>query len=107
MNIVHQPPKALLLLRLTVENASIISSHLTYGMPSPTAFVGFGHALQRKLNATAAYQSLQIVGVGVACHAFYPQITQTNTGFHISSLNKYIGAYYLGKNCLGGDKQKE
>ena len=79
MNIVHQPPKALLLLRLTVENASIISSHLTYGMPSPTAFVGFGHALQRKLNATAAYQSLQIVGVGVACHAFYPQITQTNT----------------------------
>ena len=61
----HQYPEALFIIRLQVENASIISSHLTWGMPAPSAFVGFGHALERKLNTLADYRGIQVVGVGV------------------------------------------
>lgn len=73
-----QYPEALFLIRLKVENASIISSHLTWGMPAPSAFVGFGHALERKLNALPEYRGVQVVGVGVLCHQFHPQVTRTN-----------------------------
>jgi CRISPR-associated protein Csy2 len=65
-------PQALAVVRLRVEHASIISSHLTWGFPSPTAFVGFGHALERQLQAKGL--DLNIVGVGVVCHAFHPQV---------------------------------
>lgn len=70
-------PKALYIVRLTVENASIVSSHLTWGFPAPSAFVGFTHALQRKLNAVADYQDLICSGVGILCHQFTPQVTQS------------------------------
>lgn len=75
----HQYPEALFVIRLQVENASIISSHLTWGMPAPSAFVGFGHALERKLNVLADYRGIQVVGVGVLCHQFHPQVTRTSS----------------------------
>ena len=74
----HPYPEALFVIRLQVENASIVSSHLTWGMPAPSAFVGFGHALERKLNALADYGGIQVVGVGVLCHQFHPQVTRTS-----------------------------
>lgn len=65
-------PEVLAVFRLRVENASCISSHLTWGFPSPTAFVGFGHALERRLHAQG--YALNVVGVGVVCHQFSPQV---------------------------------
>lgn len=71
-------PKALYLVRLQVENASIISSHLTWGFPAPSAFTGFAHALQRKLNNVDIYQTVECFGVGIVCHQFLPQVTKTS-----------------------------
>ncbi|MGB0956118.1 MAG: type I-F CRISPR-associated protein Csy2 [Panacagrimonas sp.] len=59
----------LLLPRLRIQNANIISSPHTWGFPALTAFTGFMHALQRKLDA-----QLEFVGVGVVCHRFEPQV---------------------------------
>ena len=39
----------ILLPRLRVQNANAISGPLSWGFPSPTAFTGFVHALERKL----------------------------------------------------------
>ena len=40
-----------LLPHLKVQNANAISGPLTWGFPSPTAFAGFVHALERKFLA--------------------------------------------------------
>lgn len=74
----HSYPKALYLVRLNVENASIISSHLTWGFPAPSAFTGFMHNLQRQLNQIEAYQQVECCGIGIVSHQFTPQITKTN-----------------------------
>lgn len=71
-------PKALYVVRLNVENASIISSHLTWGFPAPSAFTGFMHHLQRQLNQIAEYATVECCGVGIITHQFNPQITKTN-----------------------------
>ncbi|MBK0063611.1 MULTISPECIES: type I-F CRISPR-associated protein Csy2 [unclassified Acinetobacter] len=71
-------PKALYLVRLQVENASIISSHLTWGFPAPSAFTGFAHALQRKLNTIEQYRDIECCGVGILCHQFTPQVTKSS-----------------------------
>lgn len=71
-------PKALYLVRLQVENVSIISSHLTWGFPAPSAFTGFSHALQRKLNQLNGYRQIDCCGVGIICHQFSPQITKSS-----------------------------
>lgn len=57
--------KSLLLLRnIKVENAIAIAG-LTYGFPPITAFLGFVHALSRKLKQE---QGLALGGVAVICH---------------------------------------
>jgi CRISPR-associated protein Csy2 len=61
----------LLLPRLRVQNANAISSPLTWGFPTPSAFTGFVHALQRRLNAQG--QGLRFGSVGIVCHQFEPQ----------------------------------
>ena len=67
--------KALLVLpRLRVQNANAISSPLTHGFPSITAFMGLMWALQRKL--VLADIPLQLHGVGVICHHHQEQVTQ-------------------------------
>ena len=71
-------PKALYVVRLNIENASIISSHLTWGFPAPSAFTGFMHNLQRQLNQIAEYASIECCGGGIISHQFNPQITKTN-----------------------------
>lgn len=63
----------ILLPRLKVQNANAISGPLTWGFPSPTAFAGFVHALERKF---AAELPEGFAGVGIVCHQFDPQVFQ-------------------------------
>lgn len=63
----------ILLPRLRVQNANAISGPLSWGFPSPTAFTGFVHALERKL---AEQLSDGFAGVGIICHHFEPQVSQ-------------------------------
>ena len=69
-------PKALLLLpRLRIQNANAISGPMSWGFPSPTAFLGFVHALERKFK-----QELEtgFSGVAVICHDFQPQVYRSS-----------------------------
>ena len=59
--------RLLLLPHLNVHNANALSSPFTIGFPAMTAFMGFVHALQRKLNASG-YPSLKFTGTGVISH---------------------------------------
>ncbi len=54
--------------RLRVENANAVSGPLSWGFPSPTAFTGFSHALERRL------AGVHLGGVGIVCHRFDPQV---------------------------------
>jgi CRISPR-associated protein Csy2 len=63
----------LLLKRLAIQNANALSSPFTYGFPAVTAFLGFAHALQRRLNELSYFKKLQISGVGIACHTLQMQ----------------------------------
>lgn len=66
-------PGLLLIPHLQVQNANAISSPMTWGFPSMTAFMGLMHALQRKLGPDSG---LQFSGVGVVCHSFQAQTHQ-------------------------------
>ena len=63
----------ILLPRIKVQNANAISGPLSWGFPSPTAFTGFVHALQRKFSAQLEEG---FAGVGIICHQFDPQVFQ-------------------------------
>lgn len=52
--------------RLRVQNANAISSPLTHGFPSMTAFLGLMWALERKLKQVGL--ELPLYAVGVVCH---------------------------------------
>lgn len=68
----NQAPQAILVLpHLRVQNANAISSPLTHGFPSITAFMGLMWALERKL--TRAGVPLHLHGVGVLCHRHQEQ----------------------------------
>ncbi|HRX70992.1 MAG: type I-F CRISPR-associated protein Csy2 [Candidatus Competibacteraceae bacterium] len=70
----------LILPRLQIQNANAISGPLTWGFPAPTAFIGFAHALERRLSEGSPYDFGEVRegfdGVGIVCHGFQPQITQ-------------------------------
>ncbi|MGJ8526292.1 CRISPR-associated protein Csy2 [Halomonadaceae bacterium LMG 33818] len=73
----------LVLPRLYIQNANIISSPMTWGFPAMSAFVGFMHALERKLPDDIG---LVFNEIGVVCHRIEPQVT-TGTfvkGFHLT-----------------------
>lgn len=63
----------LLLPRLRVQNANAIPGPLSWGFPAPSAFLGFTHALERRL---APRFGLAFGGLGIVCHAFEPLIAQ-------------------------------
>jgi CRISPR-associated protein Csy2 len=70
--VVRDDIDALLVLpRVQVQNANAISGPLTWGFPAPSAFAGFAHALNRKIEK---HIDLRLSGVGVICHSFDPQI---------------------------------
>ncbi len=63
----------LVLPRLRVQNANAISSPLTWGFPSITAFTGLMTALARRMGPDAG---ISFHSVGVVCHGFEAQVTQ-------------------------------
>lgn len=85
--------KALILLpRLQVQNANAISGPMTWGFPSPTAFVGYVHALQRRLSVSL---EKGFGGVGIICHQFDPQVSRP--------AGKYTRVFNLTRNPVGKD----
>ena len=67
-----QPQAVLVFPHLRVQNANAISSPLTHGFPSITAFTGLMWALERKL--VQAGIALQLLKVGVICHVHDEQV---------------------------------
>lgn len=64
--------EALLLLpHLRVQNANAIAGPLSWGFPAVTAFTGFVHALQRRLQADGL--EIELDGVAIVCHRFEAQ----------------------------------
>ncbi|QEA38127.1 type I-F CRISPR-associated protein Csy2 [Pistricoccus aurantiacus] len=86
--------KALLVLpHLRIQNANAISSSMTWGFPAMSAFVGFMHALERKLPETL---ELQFNAIGVICHDFE---TQTQQG--------YVRTFHLTRNPLASHEDRK
>lgn len=73
------PDGLLILPRLRVQNANAISSPHTWGFPAPTAFLGFVHALERRL---ASRFRQRFGGVGIVCHHFEAQTFKPNRRQH-------------------------
>lgn len=81
MNKANFKPDGLLVLpRLKVQNVNAISSPLTWGFPSPTAFLGFAHALERRL---AERFDIVFGGLGIVCHQFEAQTFRPNRRQHL------------------------
>jgi CRISPR-associated protein Csy2 len=66
---------------------------LTWGFPPPSAFTGFAHALQRRLNSQGL--DLRFGSVGIACHQFEPQTFQPP--------GRYTQVFNLTRNPLDKD----
>lgn len=97
--------------RLRVQNANAISSPLTWGFPSITAFLGLMWNLQRQLSQLYAADSkswhateadaaqnklpIQLKQVAVICHSFQPQVTQHDR----------LHTFHLTRNPLGKDEK--
>jgi CRISPR-associated protein Csy2 len=73
----------LVLPRLRVQNANAISSPMTWGFPSITAFTGLMTALERRLGRDAG---IAFFSIGVICHGFEPQVTRGGytRAFHLT-----------------------
>lgn len=80
MTDIRIPDGLLLLPHLRVQNANAISSPLTWGFPSPTAFLGFVHALERRL--AGRFPHHRFGGVGIVCHHFEAQTFKPNRRQH-------------------------
>lgn len=91
MSTLPQSPALLVLPHLRIQNANAISSPLTHGFPSMTAFLGFMWALERRLAKTEFAIGLQ--SVGVICHDFDEQVTEGG----------YVKSFRLHRNPVDKD----
>lgn len=78
----------LVLPHLRIQNANAISSPMTHGFPSMSAFLGLMWALERKLSASSEW-GLRFKKVGVICHSYQEQV---NDG--------YVKTFNLTRNPL-------
>ncbi|MGP1664864.1 MAG: type I-F CRISPR-associated protein Csy2 [Rhodanobacter sp.] len=76
---------------LKVHNANAISSPLTHGFPSITAFLGLMWALERKTRAMGL--DLEFNAVGVVCHDHQEQTTEGG----------FVKSFRLTRNPVGKD----
>lgn len=74
MSICPEFDHLLVLPHLRVQNANAVSSSLTHGFPSMTAFLGLMWALERKSRATG--MDLAFKAVGAVCHDHQEHITE-------------------------------
>lgn len=81
----------LVLPRLRVQNANAVSSPLTHGFPSVTAFQGLMWALERKTRAAGL--DLAFKAVGTVCHDHQEQVTEGG----------FVKAFRLTRNPVGKD----
>lgn len=81
----------LVLPHLHVHNANAVSSPLTHGFPSITAFLGLMWALERKTRQAGL--DLEFCAVGVVCHDHAEQTTE----------NGFVKAFRLTRNPVGKD----
>lgn len=81
----------LVLPHLCVQNANAISSPLTHGFPSMTAFLGLMWALERKTRHAGL--DLELKAVGVICHDHQEQVTE----------GSFVKAFRLTRNPVGKD----
>ena len=89
MNGLPQSEALLVLPRLQVQNANAISSPMTHGFPSITAFLGLMWALERKLGAQ---HGVEFDSVGVICHHHAEQVE-----------GRFTKAFCLTRNPIGKD----
>jgi CRISPR-associated protein Csy2 len=76
--------------RLRVQNANAVSGPLTWGFPSPTAFTGFVHALERRLSLPP---ERGFGGVGIVCHGFEAQTSRP--------AGRQTRVFHLNRNPVG------
>lgn len=69
----------LLLPHLRVQHANAIPGPLSWGFPAPSAFLGFTHALERRLRQDA---EVRFGGCAIVCHWFEPQVARIAGGSH-------------------------
>lgn len=81
----------LVLPHLKVHNANAVSSPLTHGFPSITAFLGLMWALERKTRAAGL--DLEFSAVGVVCHDRREQTTEGG----------FVKSFRLTRNPVGKD----
>jgi CRISPR-associated protein Csy2 len=81
----------LVLPHLKVYNANAVSSPLTHGFPSITAFLGLMWALERKTRAAGL--DLEFGAVGVVCHDRQEQTTESG----------FVKSFRLTRNPVGKD----
>lgn len=86
--------EALLLLpHLRVQNANAISGPMSWGFPAVTAFTGFVHALQRRLQADEL--DIALDGVAIVCHHFEAQTSRP--------AGKRTQVFHLTRNPVNAD----
>lgn len=81
----------LVLPHLQVQNANAVSSPLTHGFPSMTAFLGLMWALERKTRAAGL--DLRFKAVGAVCHDHQELVTESS----------FVKAFRLTRNPVGKD----
>lgn len=81
----------LVLPRLRIQNANAISSPLTHGFPSMTAFLGLMHALARKTRSIGL--DVEFKAIGAVCHDYQEQVA--GSGF--------VKSFRLTRNPVGKD----
>lgn len=82
----------LVLPRLRVQNANAISSPLTHGFPSMTAFLGLMWALERKA-AETGIDRVALNAIGVVSHGWQEQTTEAG----------FVKSFRLTRNPVGKD----
>jgi len=91
MNTLPHFTHLLVLPHLKVHNANAVSSPLTHGFPSITAFLGLMWALERKTRAAGL--DLEFGAVGVVCHDRREQTTEGG----------FVKSFRLTRNPVGKD----
>jgi len=91
MNTLPHFTHLLVLPHLRVHNANAVSSPLTHGFPSITAFLGLMWALERKTRAAGL--DLEFGAVGVVCHDRQEQTTEGG----------FVKSFRLTRNPVGKD----
>ncbi|MGV8941186.1 MAG: type I-F CRISPR-associated protein Csy2 [Cypionkella sp.] len=95
MSTIPQFTHLLVLPHLKVHNANAVSSPMTHGFPSITAFLGLMWALERKIRAAGL--DLEFGAVGVVCHDRQEQTTDSG----------FVKSFRLTRNPIQRDIERK